>query len=63
MNANAFVSTVYFFSTLNATAEKNKKSLQATAPDRADICAKLDTKTLRTERKEADNKVSYVYRP
>jgi hypothetical protein len=30
--ANAFASTFYFFSTHNATAEKNKKSLQATAP-------------------------------
>ncbi len=32
-SANAFASTFYFFSTHNATAEKNKKSLQATAPD------------------------------
>jgi hypothetical protein len=40
-NANAFTSTFYFFSTHNATAEKNKKSLQATAPDRVDICASL----------------------
>ena len=55
--ANAFASTFYFFSTHRATAEKNKKSLQAIAPDRADIYAKLDTKTLQTERKAADNKV------
>ena len=34
-NANAFASTFYFFTTLNATAEKNKKSLQANAPDSA----------------------------
>ena len=39
MNANAFASTFYFFSTHNANAEKNKKSLQANAPDSADICA------------------------
>ena len=32
MNATAFASTFYFFSTHNATAEKNKKSLQANAP-------------------------------
>jgi hypothetical protein len=56
-NANTFASTFYFFSTHKANAEKNKKSLQANAPDRADICAKLDTKTLRTERKAADNMV------
>ena len=31
-NANAFASTFYFFSTHSATAEKNKKSLQANAP-------------------------------
>ena len=54
-NANAFASTFYFFTTLNATAEKNKKSLQANAPDSADIYAKLDTTALRTERKAADN--------
>jgi len=40
-NANAFVSTFYFFSTLNANAEKNKKSLQANAPDSADVRAYL----------------------
>ncbi len=34
-NANAFASTFYFFSTHKATAEKNKKSLQANAPDSA----------------------------
>ena len=35
MNATAFASTFYFFSTHNANAEKNKKSLQANAPDSA----------------------------
>ena len=40
-NANAFASTFYFFSTHKVTAEKNKKSLQANAPDRADIHASL----------------------
>ena len=39
--ANAFASTFYFFSTHKASPEKNKKSLQANAPDRADICASL----------------------
>ncbi len=39
--ANAFASTFYFFSTPKATALKNKKSLHATAPDRADISASL----------------------
>ena len=33
MKATAFASTFYFFSTQIATAAKNKKSLQATAPD------------------------------
>lgn len=40
-NANAFASTFYFFSTLKAIVEKNKKSLQANAPDSAAICASL----------------------
>jgi hypothetical protein len=39
--ANAFASTFYFFSTPKAYAEKNKKSLQATAPDSADVHAFL----------------------
>jgi len=34
-NTNAFASTFYFFATHKATAKKNKKSLQATAPDSA----------------------------
>ena len=40
-NANEFASTFYFFATHNATAEKNKKSLQANASDIASICANL----------------------
>jgi hypothetical protein len=40
-NANAFASTFYFFSTHRATAEKNKKSLQANTPYIADISANL----------------------
>jgi hypothetical protein len=40
-NVNAFASTFYFFATHKATAEKNKKSLQATTPDSADICESL----------------------
>lgn len=40
-NANAFASTFYFFSTNKANTKNNKKSLQATAPDSADICASL----------------------
>jgi len=34
--AKAFASTFYFFATHNATAEKNKKSLQANAHDSVD---------------------------
>ena len=34
-NANAFASTFYFFADTQGNAEKNKKSLQATAPDSA----------------------------
>ena len=40
-NANAFVSTFYFFSDTQGNAEKNKKSLQANTLDRADINASL----------------------
>lgn len=36
-NAKAFASTFYFFSSPKAKAEKNKKSLQANAPDIADV--------------------------
>ena len=55
-NANAFTSTFYFFTTHNANAEKNKKSLQANAPDSARVPCKLDTITERTDRRAADNK-------
>ena len=41
INANAFASTFYFFSTHKANPEKNKKSLQANAPDHADVYASL----------------------
>jgi len=41
INTNAFASTFYFFSTHKANAEKNKKSLQANAPDSEDICESL----------------------
>ncbi len=41
IHANEFASTFYFFSTHNATTEKNIKSLQATAPNSADICTRL----------------------
>ena len=35
MKANAFAHTFYFFATHQATTEKNKKSVQANAPDSA----------------------------
>ena len=40
-NANAFASTFYFFAAPQCNAKKNKKSLQATAQDSADICIGL----------------------
>ena len=40
-NANAFASTFLFFATHIATAEKIKKSLQASALDSADISTNL----------------------
>lgn len=45
-NANAFANTFYFFSTLKATAVKNKKSLQANAPDSAVVHAYLSRQNL-----------------
>lgn len=39
--ANAFASTFYFFADSQYNAEKNKKSLQANAPDNSDIRASL----------------------
>jgi len=50
-NANAFASTFLFFATHNATAEKIKKSLQATAQRQCNIY----TTDLLTRRKAADN--------
>jgi hypothetical protein len=41
MNPNAFANTFYFFSMHKATALKNKKSLQANAPDSEEISANL----------------------
>jgi len=54
-NANAFASTFYFFADTQVNAKKNKKSLQANAQDRAIVKCKLDTTTLRTDRRAADN--------
>lgn len=45
----------FIFLLHNATARKNKKSLQAHTPASADFRAKLDTTALRTDRKAADN--------
>jgi len=53
--ANAFASTFYFLPT-HKPAQKNKKSLQANAQDNATVQCKLDTTTLRTDRRAADNK-------
>jgi len=55
-NANAFASTFYFFSTHKATAEKNKKSLQANVPDSADIL-KLKRQTIGQKEERTDNRV------
>jgi hypothetical protein len=54
-NANAFGSTFYFLQTHYATL-KNKKSLQANAQDNSKVQCKLDTTTLRTDRRAADNR-------
>jgi len=53
--ANAFACTFYFFTDTLSNAKKNKKSLQANAPDSANIQCKLDTTTLRADRRAADN--------
>ena len=37
MNSNTFASTFYFFADTQPTAKKNKKSLQATAQDTANL--------------------------
>jgi hypothetical protein len=62
MNPNAFASTFYFFSTHNATAEKNKKSLQATAPASADISGNLTRQTNKRKEERTDNNGSYPIR-
>jgi hypothetical protein len=54
-NVNAFESTFYFFSRHKSTAEKNKKSLQATAPDNADNCASLTRNSSGRKEARTDN--------
>ena len=54
-NANAFASTFYFL-LKHKPIQKNKKSLQANAPDNTKVQCKLDQTTLRTDRRAADNK-------
>ena len=54
-NANAFASTFYFLQPRKTTL-KNKKSLQAIAPDNVMVKCKLDTTPLRTDRRAADNR-------
>jgi len=54
-NANAFASTFYFFADTQVNAKNNKKSLQSNAQDRAIVQCKLDTTTLRADRRAADN--------
>ncbi|HAW57803.1 MAG TPA: hypothetical protein DCX03_02110 [Bacteroidales bacterium] len=41
ITTQAFASTFYFLPTYQFNAEKNKKNLQATAPDSEDICESL----------------------
>ena len=55
-NTTAFASTFYFFSHTQANAEKNKKSLQATAPDSADIRANLTRQSNGRKEERTDNK-------
>ena len=63
MKANAFAHTFYFFATHQATTEKNKKSVQAIAPDSADtgsslvdsVCG-LETVVLRGESRASGNR-------
>jgi len=45
MKASVFAITFYFFSMHNANAEKNKKSLQANAPDSAVLHSNLTLQT------------------
>jgi hypothetical protein len=55
MNAIAFASTFYFFSTHKANAQKNKKSLQSNAHEIAKFQCKPYTTAPRTDRRAADN--------
>ena len=57
INANAFASTFYFFSTYNANTEKNKKSLQANSPYSADICANSTRQSNGQTEARTDNRV------
>lgn len=54
-NANAFANTFYFFSTHKATAEKNKKSLQANAPDSVASNVRLTRQTNGPKEERTDN--------
>ena len=51
-NATAFASTFYFFSSYKTTAIKNKKSLQATAHNSADIGANSNDRAMNVKRLE-----------
>ena len=57
-NTNTFASTFYFFSIKKANAEKNKKSLQANAPDSRNNCANLTRQTNGPKEERTDNRVS-----
>ena len=52
INANAFASTFYFFSDTQGNAEKNKKSLQAIAPDSAGFLRTSDSGAMNVNRLE-----------
>ncbi len=49
MNANAFASTFYFLAHTQGNAEKNKKSLQANAPDSAGFVLTSTSRALNVE--------------
>ena len=53
-NANAFAGTFAFLPTLEPTL-KNKKSLQANAPDSADICTNLTRHSIGQTKARTDN--------
>jgi hypothetical protein len=54
--ATAFASTFYFFSSHKTPAEKNKKSLQATAPNNTDNNASLQRQNNGRTEARTDNK-------